>query len=188
VSKAEYLVVGGGMANTFLMALGTAIGKSMREESFLEEARNVIKMASESGCKMVLPLDVVIAKEVKDNQIVRAKDLKSIEENDIIVDLGPKTIKLIKNTLELCRTVVWNGPVGIYEISPFDRGTNILAETVSDLTLRGRVKSVAGGGDILAALNKTGFYSDFTYLTTAGGSFLKWLEKSSLPAIEKLKD
>jgi phosphoglycerate kinase len=187
VSMANYLVVGGGMANTFLLASGFTVGKSMKEENLAGEALEILKKADESGCKVILPVDVVVTREIKDNQVVRAKNLKNIAVDDIIVDLGPETIELIKNSLGLCKTVVWNGPIGIYEISPFDRGTNTIAKTISEMTLNDKIKSIAGGGDILAALNKIGVYDDLTYLTTAGGAFLKWLEKGSLPAIEKLK-
>ncbi|MDR2077715.1 MAG: phosphoglycerate kinase [Rickettsiales bacterium] len=187
VSRSDYLVVGGGMANTFLAASGFNIGKSIVEENLKDAALEALKEADKNGCRVILPVDVIVAKNIKENQVVTVKTLKNIAVDDIIVDLGPETIKLIKNTLEICKTVVWNGPIGIYEMSPFDRGTNYLARTISELTLDGKIKSVAGGGDILAALNKIGVYDDFTYLTTAGGAFLQWLERKTLPAIEKLK-
>ncbi|MDR2778157.1 MAG: phosphoglycerate kinase [Rickettsiales bacterium] len=187
VSKSGYLVPGGGIANTFLMAKGINIGKSVREENLLNESLEIMEEAEKNNCKVILPVDVVTTKEIKDEQTVKVKNLQSILEDDIIVDLGPETVKLIKNSLKLCSTVVWTGPIGVYEIIPFNRGTDAVAKTISELTLDDNIRSVAGGGDILAALNKTGVYSDFTHVTTAGGAFLKWLENMDLPAVRNLE-
>lgn len=186
VKKYEYVVVGGGMANTFLYAMGKPIGKSLREEELKDEALALLKEAKENNCEVILPVDVVVAKQVAENQAVKTVLVDNVEDDDIIVDLGEKTITNIKETLTKCKTVIWNGPIGIYEISPFNLGTDNLATYIANLTQNGGIKSVAGGGDILAALNKAEITEDFTYVSTAGGAFLKWLEKGKLPAVERI--
>lgn len=186
VKKYEYVVVGGGMANTFLYAMGKPIGKSLREEELKDDALALLKEAKENNCEVILPVDVVVAKQVAENQAVKTVLVDNVEDDDIIVDLGEKTITNIKETLTKCKTVIWNGPIGIYEISPFNLGTDNLATYIANLTQNGGIKSVAGGGDILAALNKAEITEDFTYVSTAGGAFLKWLEKGKLPAVEKI--
>lgn len=188
VSKTDYVVVGGGMANTFLQANGIDTGKSLREEELIEDALALQKEAETHRCELILPRDVVVAKEVAENQNVEIKNIENIAADDIIVDVGPKTIDDIKNALEACKVVIWNGPIGIYEISPFNEGTDALAGHIANATKASKIKSVAGGGDILAALNATHLADDFTYLSTAGGAFLKWLEKGKLPAVEKLME
>ena len=186
VKKYEYVVVGGGMANTFLYAMGKPIGKSLREEELKDDALALLEEAKENNCEVILPVDVVVAKQVAENQAVKTVLVDNVEDDDIIVDLGEKTITNIKETLTKCKTVIWNGPIGIYEISPFNLGTDNLATYIANLTQNGGIKSVAGGGDILAALNKAEITEDFTYVSTAGGAFLKWLEKGKLPAVEKI--
>lgn len=186
VKKYEYVVVGGGMANTFLYAMGKPIGKSLREEELKDDALALLKEAKENNCEVILPVDVVVAKQVAENQAVKTVLVDNVKDDDIIVDLGEKTITNIKETLTKCKTVIWNGPIGIYEISPFNLGTDNLATYIANLTQNGGIKSVAGGGDILAALNKAEITEDFTYVSTAGGAFLKWLEKGKLPAVEKI--
>lgn len=186
VKKYEYVVVGGGMANTFLYALGKPTGNSLKEEELKNDALNLLKEAEASHCKVILPVDVVVANQVAENQSVKTVSIDNVQKNDIIVDLGEKTIALIEETLNKCKTVIWNGPIGIYEISPFNKGTDGLAEIIAKLTGKAKIKSVAGGGDILAALNKAHLTEEFTYVSTAGGAFLKWLEKGKLPAVEKI--
>ncbi len=186
VKKYEYVVVGGGMANTFLYALGKNVGNSLKEEDLKQDALDLLKEAKENNCEVILPIDVVVAAQVAENQPVKTVSVDDVQKNDIIVDLGEKTIELIEDKLNKCKTVIWNGPIGIYEISPFNEGTDNLAEYIAKLTGKGAIKSVAGGGDILAALNKANITQDFTYVSTAGGAFLKWLEKGKLPAVEKL--
>ena len=186
VKKYEYVVVGGGMANTFLYSMGKPIGKSLREEELKDDALALLEEAKENNCEVILPVDVVVAKQVAENQAVKTVLVDNVEDDDIIVDLGEKTITNIKETLTKCKTVIWNGPIGIYEISPFNLGTDNLATYIANLTQNGGIKSVAGGGDILAALNKAEITEDFTYVSTAGGAFLKWLEKGKLPAVEKI--
>ena len=187
VPKTDYVVVGGGMANTFLYANGVNVGKSLKEDELKDDALDLLKKAKENNCEVILPIDVVVAKEVAENQAVETKSLGRITGGDIIVDIGEKTIKLIGEKLQKCKVVIWNGPVGIYEINPFNRGTDELASIIANITNDGKIKSVAGGGDILAALGNAKIADKFTYLSTAGGAFLKWLEKGILPAVEKLK-
>ena len=148
---------------------------------------DLLEKAKANNCEVILPVDVVVAKEVAENQSVVTKSLNELTDNDIIVDVGEKTIELIQNRLGKCKVVIWNGPIGIYEIKPFNKGTDALAGIIANITSKGEIKSVAGGGDILAALNNANIADKFTYLSTAGGAFLKWLEKGILPAVEKLK-
>lgn len=186
VKKYEYVVVGGGMANTFLYALGKPTGNSLKEEELKDAALNLLKEAEANNCKVVLPVDVVVASQVAENQAVKTVSVDNVQKSDIIVDLGEKTIANIEDILNKCKTVIWNGPIGIYEISPFNKGTDDLAGIIAKLTGKAKIKSVAGGGDILAALNKANLTEEFTYVSTAGGAFLKWLEKGKLPAVEKI--
>ncbi len=187
VSKVDYVVVGGAMANTFLLANGYMVGKSLREDDLTGEALALLDEAKQNNCEVILPVDVAVTKEIAENQPRRVVDLKSVKDDDIIVDVGDKTIQQIQDKLNRCKVVIWNGPIGIYEIKPFDQGTNDLARVIGKMTQASKIKSVAGGGDILAALNGAKVVSDFTYVSTAGGAFLKWLEKGELPAVEKLK-
>lgn len=186
VKKYEYVVVGGGMANTFLYALGKPVGNSLKEEELKQDALDLLADAKANNCEVILPVDVVVAPQVAENQSVKTVSVDNVATDDVIVDLGEKTLEKIENTLTKCKTVIWNGPIGIYEISPFNKGTDSLAGYIADLTKKGNIKSVAGGGDILAALNKANITKDFTYVSTAGGAFLKWLEKGKLPAVEKI--
>lgn len=188
VSKSDYIVVGGGMANTFLAAKGVNVGKSLKEDELRNDALELLESAKNNNCEVILPVDVVVAKEVAENQEVVTKDLNDLNDNDVIVDVGEKTIETIRDRIAKCKVVIWNGPIGIYEINPFNKGTDELAKIIADETEKGNVKSVAGGGDILAALNNAKIADKFTYLSTAGGAFLKWLEKGILPAVEKLEE
>ena len=187
VAKTDYVVVGGGMANTFLFANGVNVGKSLKEEELKADALDLLDKAKQNNCEVILPVDVVVAKEVAENQQVQTRSLNDLKDDDVIVDVGEKTIATIKERLQKCKVVIWNGPIGIYEINPFNKGTDELAKIIADITSKGEIKSVAGGGDILAALNNANIADKFTYLSTAGGAFLKWLEKGILPAVEKLK-
>lgn len=186
VSKTDYVVVGGGMANTFLYANDVETGKSLKEDELKKDALDLINEAKKNNCKIILPTDVIVAKEVAENQTIETKNVNNLEKDDIIVDVGSETIKSIETALDKCKVVIWNGPIGIYEISPFNKGTDTLAKVIAELTEKDQIKSVAGGGDILAALNNAKIADKFTYLSTAGGAFLKWLEKGKLPAVEKL--
>ena len=186
VKKVNYVAVCGGMGSTFLYALGKNVGNSLKEPELKDDVLNLLKEAKENNCEVILPVAVVVADDVAEGQTPRIVSVDNIADKDVIVDTAPETLDLIKKALEKCKTVIWNGPIGVYEISPFDKGTTELAKIIADLTAKGKIKSVAGGGDILAALNKANITKDFTYVSTAGGAFLKWLEKGKLPAVEKI--
>jgi phosphoglycerate kinase len=188
VSKADYLAVGGGMANTFLFASNISVGNSLKEAELQGEVLELLQKAQKKKCKVIIPKDVVTTKKVAENQATQVQNVTCIAADDIIVDVGPKTIKKIQEILTQCKMVIWNGPVGIYEISPFNRGTDSLIKTITSLTVKKTIKSIAGGGDILTAINASCLQEDFTYISTAGGAFLQWLEKGELPAIEMLKN
>jgi len=186
VTRVETLVIGGAMANTFLAAQGIAIGKSLYESDHLETARKVIHMANESGAAILLPSDVVVAKEFKAGAAHRTVPVSDIGADEMALDVGPESIKAFENRLLTTRTLVWNGPFGAFETAPFDRGTVAAAQIVAAATRAGSLLSVAGGGDTVAALAHAGVEADFTYVSTAGGAFLEWLEGKSLPGVEAL--
>lgn len=188
VKKSDYIVVGGGMANTFLLAQGYNVGKSLKEDELVNDAKALLESAKENNCQVILPVDVVVAKEFKENVACETVDVKDLKDDDIIMDLGKKTIENIKKALKSCKVVIWNGPIGVYEMNPFNKGTDELAKYIADITDKKEIQSVAGGGDILAAINASKVGDKFTYISTAGGAFLKWLEKGELPAVEKLKN
>ena len=186
VTRVESLVIGGAMANTFLAAQGIKIGKSLHEPDHLETARKVIHMATESGAAILLPSDVVVAKEFKAGAAHRTVPVGNIAEDEMALDVGPDSIKAFENRLHATRTLVWNGPFGAFEIRPFDAGTVTAAKAVADATKKGQLLSVAGGGDTVAALAHAGVEQDFTYVSTAGGAFLEWLEGKELPGVQAL--
>ncbi len=187
VKKANYIVVGGGMANTFLLAQGYNVGKSLKEDDLVNDAKALLEDAKKNNCEVILPVDVVVAKEFKENAECKNVKVSDVKDDDIIMDLGVETIKNIENKLNSCKTVIWNGPIGVYEMAPFNKGTDDLAKYIADITEKGKIESVAGGGDILAAINASKVGDKFTYISTAGGAFLKWLEKGILPAVEKIE-
>jgi phosphoglycerate kinase len=186
VKRVETLVIGGAMANTFLAAEGTNIGKSLYEPDHLETARKVIHMANEAGAVILLPTDVVVAKEFKPGAAHRTVPVSQIGADEMALDVGPDSIKAFENRLLTTRTLVWNGPFGAFETAPFDKGTVAAAQKVAALTREGKLLSVAGGGDTVAALAHAGVEDDFTYVSTAGGAFLEWLEGKQLPGVEAL--
>jgi phosphoglycerate kinase len=186
VTRVETLVIGGAMANTFLAAQGINVGKSLCETDHLETARKVIHMATESGAVILLPSDVVVAKEFKAGAAHRTVAVADIAPDEMALDVGPESIKAFQNRLLTTRTLVWNGPFGAFETAPFDRGTVAAAQIVAAATRAGSLLSVAGGGDTVAALAHAGVSEDFTYVSTAGGAFLEWLEGKSLPGVEAL--
>jgi phosphoglycerate kinase len=187
VKRVETLVIGGAMANTFLAAEGLLVGKSLYEPEFLDTARKVIHMATESGCAILLPTDVVVAKELKPGAAQRTVSTADISADDMALDVGPKTIAAFKKRLETTKTLVWNGPFGAFETPPFDKGTVAAARAVANATKNGKLLSVAGGGDTVAALAHAGVEDSFSYVSTAGGAFLEWLEGKELPGVEALK-
>jgi len=180
VTRVETLVIAGAMANTFLAAEGLKVGKSLCE-------RDYIDMATESGCAILLPTDVVVAKELKAGAAHHTVSTAEIGDDEMALDVGPKTIAAFKKRLETTKTLVWNGPFGAFETPPFDKGTVAAAKAVAEATKAGKLLSVAGGGDTVAALAHAGVDADFTYVSTAGGAFLEWLEGKALPGVEALK-
>jgi phosphoglycerate kinase len=187
VKRFKYVVVGGGMANTFLCALGKNIGKSLAEPELKNEALSLLEKAKENNCNFILPKDVMTAKKIAENENVKNMGVDELSDDDIIVDVGKQTLNEIATELQNCKTIIWNGPIGIYEIKPFNDGTDYLAGVVSKMTKAGNLESIAGGGDILAALNQARIAQDFTYVSTAGGAFLEWLEQGNLVGVEALK-
>jgi phosphoglycerate kinase len=187
VEKVDYLILGGGMANTFLFANGADVGSSLCEKDMAEQAREIMKNAEKHGCKIVLPKDSVCVKEIgvgADFVIVAST---AIPSDRMAIDIGPESIKEIQEILAQCKTLVWNGPMGVFEIKPFDTGTNALAQTAAQLTREGKLASIAGGGDTVSALENAEVCDDFTYVSTAGGAFLEWLEGKTLPGVAVLQ-
>ncbi len=181
--KAKAILVGGGMANTFLFALGHQIGKSLCEKDFAQTALNIIEEAKKNNCQIILPSDVVVAKEFKANVRSQNIDITKISADDLILDVGLQTIQNISQQLNSYKTIVWNGPLGAFELNPFHLGTTSLALEVAKQTQEKGLLSVAGGGDIVSALNSCNLAQKFTYISTAGGAFLEWLEGKNLPGI-----
>ncbi|MEP9354018.1 phosphoglycerate kinase [Xanthobacter sp. KR7-65] len=187
VRKVDILVIGGGMANTFLAAQGKAVGKSLCEHDLADTARDILKKAEAAGCEIVLPVDAVLATEFKANAPHRVASVDDVGAAEMMLDAGPETVALVERKIEAAKTVVWNGPFGAFEMAPFDAATVAVARFVGKLTREGRVLSVAGGGDTVAALNHAGAAGDFSYVSTAGGAFLEWLEGKALPGVEALR-
>jgi phosphoglycerate kinase len=187
VKKVDFLVVGGGMANTFLKALGCPIGQSLCEAEMMDTARSILEIAKSFGCEVILPRDVAVTIEIKPQGARRIAAISDVQSKDRIVDIGELTIAAICLKLAACATVIWNGPVGIFEIPPFDVGSTEIAKGIAALTRQGTLRSVAGGGDTLAALAHAGCSDTFTYTSTAGGAFLEWLEGKNLPGVAALE-
>ncbi|NCC21650.1 MAG: phosphoglycerate kinase [Alphaproteobacteria bacterium] len=186
VKKVDFLVLGGGMANTFMFAQGIEVGKSLCEKDMAEEARKIMKTAESAGCRIVLPIDRVIVSEFRENAPFEVVASETMPEDKESIDVGPETIRNIGEILESAKTVLWNGPLGVFEMKPFDRGTNEVARKVAELTSEGRLLSVAGGGDTVSALENAGVVEKFSYVSTAGGAFLEWLEGKELPGVAAL--
>jgi phosphoglycerate kinase len=187
VAKVDVLIIGGAMANTFLAAQGVAVGKSLCEHDLAATARRILSVAKAKHCEVVLPVDAIVAKEFKAGAPSRAVAIDAVEPDDMILDIGPRTVEHVISVLARVRTVVWNGPFGAFELEPFDIGTTEVAEAAAELTAAGRLVSVAGGGDTVAALNRAGATERFTYVSTAGGAFLEWMEGKALPGVEALR-
>ena len=186
VAKVNALVIGGGMANTFLHARGVDIGQSLAERDLADTAREVEQRAEAAGCRILLPEDAVVADELKPGVPTRTVSVSAVPQRAKILDIGPKTAAVIEQQLGEARTLVWNGPVGAFEIPPFDAGTVRIARKAAELTKAGRLLSVAGGGDTVAALAAAGVEDQFSYVSTAGGAFLEWLEGKELPGVAAL--
>lgn len=187
LTKVDFLLIGGAMANTFLAAQGNPVGKSLVENDMLDTARKILAAAKDKSCEIVLPVDVVAAREFKALAPSRTVSVDAVGSDEMILDIGPKSREHVIATLARCKTLVWNGPFGAFEMEPFDLGTIAVAEAAAELTAAGKLISVAGGGDTVAALNGAGASGRFTYVSTAGGAFLEWLEGKALPGIEALR-
>ena len=187
LGKVDHLIIGGGMANTFLAARGVMVGKSMYEKDLLGEAEAIFERADAAGCTIHLPYDVVVAKEFAPNPpSLRTANVHEVASDEMILDIGPAAVEALGDVLKTCRTLVWNGPLGAFETPPFDAATVALARTAAALTEDGTLVSVAGGGDTVAALNQAGVAGDFTFVSTAGGAFLEWMEGRTLPGVAAL--
>src|SRR5258708_5760558 len=186
VGRVDKLIIGGGMANTFLHAQGIKVGKSLSEKDLAPTALEILAKAEAAKCKVLLPVDAVVAPELKANVPHRVVDVLACPDDQMILDVGPKSIALYLEELADCETLVWNGPLGAFEMKPFDAGTVALAEAVARLTSAGKLLSVAGGGDTVAALAAAGVEDKFSYVSTAGGAFLEWMEGKTLPGVAAL--
>ena len=187
VDRVDRLIIGGAMANTFLHALGTDVGASLCEHELAQTAREVMARADEAGCDIVLPYDVVIAAKFEAGAACQTVRIAAVPNDQMILDVGQGTAAALAENLSDCRTLLWNGPLGAFEIKPFDEGTNAVARAAAKLTRSGTLVSIAGGGDTVAALTASGAIDDFTYVSTAGGAFLEWMEGKTLPGVAALE-
>jgi len=187
VGRVQHLIIGGGMANTFLAARGVDVGKSLCEHDLTDTANRIMDEADHAGCTVHLPYDVVVSKEFAANPAsLRTCNVHEVAEDEMILDVGPSAVEALGDVLKTCKTLVWNGPMGAFETEPFDAATVALAKTAAALTQEGSLTSVAGGGDTVAALAHAGVKDDFTFVSTAGGAFLEWMEGRELPGVAAL--
>jgi phosphoglycerate kinase len=187
VTKLDKLAIGGGMANTFLYAQGYDVGASYCEKDLAETAREIVGLASRNNCKLFLPIDIVVAEQMAAGVPARGRNLGEVDAHERILDAGPDTVHRLKRAMGNSKTLIWNGPLGVFEIPPFDRGTVEAAQHASFLTREKQLISVAGGGDTVSALNHAGVTKHFTFISTAGGAFLEWMEGKVLPGVEALR-
>lgn len=187
IEKVDTLFITGAMANTFLAAEGMNVGKSLQEADMHETARKIAHLAQEKGCEIILPVDAVVAREFKANVPTETCLIGEVPDDAMILDAGPRTVELIRERLDTLKTLVWNGPLGAFEIAPFDKATVDVAQYAAQLTEEGKLKTIAGGGDTVSALRHAGVVDKMTYVSTAGGAFLEWLEGKILPGIEVLR-
>jgi phosphoglycerate kinase len=187
VTKLDKLAIGGGMANTFLYAQGHDVGASYCEKDLASTAREIIGLAGRHNCKLFLPLDIVVAEKMASDAPARVRGLGEVDEDERILDAGPETVARLKRAMENSATLIWNGPLGVFEIPPFDKATVEAARHAAALTREGKLVAVAGGGDTVAALNHAGVTKDFTFVSTAGGAFLEWMEGKTLPGVAALE-
>jgi phosphoglycerate kinase len=187
INRVDALIIGGGMANTFLAAQGKPVGKSLAEHDLAGTARDTLAKAQAAKCEIVLPIDAVVARKFEANAPSRAISVDDVAPDDMILDIGPRSIEHAISVLARTRTLLWNGPFGAFELEPFDNGTVEVAEAAAELTQAGKLVSIAGGGDTVAALNAAGVAERFSYISTAGGAFLEWLEGKTLPGVEALR-
>ena len=188
ITKADAIFIAGGMANTFLYAMGNNVGKSLCEKDLKDLALEILTNAKKNNCQIILPKDVMVCKKLENGTAARSINIADVADDDIIADVGQKTIQDLAEKIENLKTIVWNGPLGAFEIKPFDQATTALAKIIAEQTKAGKLVSVAGGGDVVCALNESGFIDDFSYISTAGGAFLEWLEGKSLPGIKVLSE
>jgi phosphoglycerate kinase len=186
VTKLDKLAIGGGMANTFLYAQGHDVGASYCEKDLAETAREIIRLAGQNNCKLFLPLDIVVAEKLAPGAPARVRDVGSIDDEERILDAGPETVERLCRAMANSKTLIWNGPLGVFEMPPFDKGTMTAAHYAAELAREGKLVAVAGGGDTVAALNAAGVTGDFTFVSTAGGAFLEWMEGKELPGVAAL--
>ena len=187
VNKVDVLIIAGGMANTFLFAEGKGVGKSLCEKDLADTARSIVAAAERAKCRILLPVDATVAAELKAHVHAHVVDVDHVPHEEMILDIGPKSVTGVEEVLAHAKTLVWNGPFGAFETPPFDAATMAIAKTAASLTKQGKLTSVAGGGDTVAALNEAKVADDFTYVSTAGGAFLEWMEGKALPGVEALR-
>ena len=187
VTKVDHLVIGGGMANTFLVASGIEVGKSLAERDMAPTALEIVQKAKAAGCTIHLPIDIVVAREFRAHAPNETLAANACPSYAMILDAGPKTVAALTALFATCKTLIWNGPLGAFELEPFNMATNAAAKAAADLTRAGKLVSVAGGGDTVAALNMAGAADDFTFISTAGGAFLEWMEGKELPGVAALQ-
>jgi phosphoglycerate kinase len=187
LAKVQVLVIGGAMANTLLAAQGLKVGRSLYEKDMIDTARDILTKAKSSSCDLVLPVDAVVAAEFKADAATKIVPVDQVPDDQMMLDIGPKSVAAITDRLARCPTLIWNGPVGAFETKPFDAATVALAKRVAELTKAGKLLSVAGGGDTVAALHEAGVVDQLTYVSSAGGAFLEWLEGRELPGVKALK-
>jgi phosphoglycerate kinase len=186
ITKMDRIIIGGGMANTFLLAKGIEVGKSLIEADMVETAARIMERAKETGCEIILPNDVVVAESFNANAPHVIVPVDKVSADGMILDVGPKTIETLKTSIGSLATLLWNGPLGAFEMEPFGEGTFAVAKAAADQVSAGKLVAVAGGGDTVAALNAAGVADGFTYVSTAGGAFLEWLEGHELPGVVAL--
>ncbi len=187
IDKVDFLILGGGMANTFLYASGAETGQSLCEKDMADTARKIMAHAQEKGCEILLPVDSVTVTEIRGDAEIQTVSSLQIPADRMAIDVGPKSIEFILDRIKDCKTLVWNGPMGVFEIKPFDTGTNALAKAIAQRTKAGKLVSIAGGGDTVSALENAGVADDFSYISAAGGAFLEWLEGHVLPGVAALE-
>jgi phosphoglycerate kinase len=187
ILKLDQLAIGGGMANTFLFAQGWDVGASYCEKDLAETARGIMAFAESRKCELLLPIDIVVAEQPQPGQAARVRDLGEIDPDERILDAGPRTVDRLCTAMDAAKTLIWNGPLGVFEVPPFDKGTTHAALHAAALAKAGKLVAVAGGGDTVAALNAAKAAGDFTFVSTAGGAFLEWMEGKTLPGVEALK-
>ena len=187
IERVDLLILGGGMANTFLLAQGTPVGRSLCEKEMADTAREIMAKAEAGNCKLLLPIDARVASELEEGAPSKVIAVELVPEDGMILDIGPGSVEMFNGRIANCRTLVWNGPLGAFEVPPFDSGTKGIAKHVAELTRAGRLMSVAGGGDTVAALAQAGVLDDLSYVSTAGGAFLEWLEGKELPGVAVLR-